>query len=114
MKIYLKLNIDTPEPENPSKESPVLPQTEEVLIADDNTKVGNSTKVILFNDEWHTFEEVVNQLIKAIKCSESRAEELTWEVHTKGKACVYDGDLDDCLRISDILEEIGLHTQIEY
>ncbi len=73
-----------------------------------------SAKVILFNDEWHTFDEVINQLIKAINCSKSRAEELTWEVHNKGKSCVYEGDLSDCLRVSSVLEEIALHTQIEY
>lgn len=73
-----------------------------------------SAKVILFNDEWHTFDEVINQLIKAINCSKSRAEELTWEVHNKGKSCVYEGDLSDCLRVSSVLEEIALHTHIEY
>jgi ATP-dependent Clp protease adaptor protein ClpS len=73
-----------------------------------------ASKVILFNDEWHSFDDVINQLIKAIKCSIERAEELTFEVHTKGKACVYDGELETCLKVSSVLEEIALHTQIEY
>ncbi|MCS7176783.1 MAG: ATP-dependent Clp protease adaptor ClpS [Candidatus Kapabacteria bacterium] len=70
-------------------------------------------KVILFNDDWHTFEEVILQLIKATGCSRQRAEALTWEVHTRGKAAVYEGELPQCLRVSSVLEEIGLHTQIE-
>lgn len=76
--------------------------------------VGNACKVILFNDEWHTFDEVIDQLVKAVKCSHDKAEEYAWEVHNKGKACVYDGDLQECLKVSGILEEIALHTQIEY
>jgi len=71
-------------------------------------------KVILFNDDWHTFEEVIEQIIKAVKCTFEEAEEKTWEVHSKGKSCVFEGDMPECLKVSSILEEIGLHTQIEY
>ncbi len=70
-------------------------------------------KVILFNDEIHTFDEVIAQLIKATGCSTARAEALAWEVHTNGKAVCFEGSLGECLRVSGILEEIGLHTQIE-
>lgn len=80
----------------------------------DSTDVTTSARVILYNDEWHTFDEVINQIIKAVGCTRERAESLTFEVHTKGKACVYDGQLQECLRVSSILEEIALHTQIEY
>ena len=72
-----------------------------------------ASKVILFNDNEHSFSEVIKQLIKAINCSYDRAEEYACEVNDKGKACVFDGDLVDCLRVSEILEEIALHTQIE-
>lgn len=77
-------------------------------------EVGHSAKVILFNDEWHTFDEVINQIIKATNCSIERAENLTLEVHERGKAVVYEGDMPDCLRVSSVLEEIELHTQIEF
>ena len=54
------------------------------------------------------------QLIKAINCSTDEAESIAWEVHTKGKSMVYEGEMADCLRVSAILEEIALNTQIEY
>lgn len=82
------------------------------VIDDQDVTLGS--KVILFNDEWHTFEEVTAQIIKAIKCNQSEAEALTWEVHSKGKACVFSGEMHECLRVSSVLEEIQLHTQIEY
>ena len=87
-----------------------LGDTETQTIDDTTT----AAKVILYNDEIHTFEDVIKQIIKATSCSLEHAESLTWEVHNKGKSCVYDGDLPDCLRVSSILEEIALHTQIEY
>ena len=78
------------------------------------TGVANAAKVILFNDEWHTFDEVINQIIKATRCGIDKAELLTWEVHNKGKSCVYDGDMPECLKVSNILEEISLNTKIEF
>ena len=89
-------------------------QTPEIQIDDtDVTDLDKPAKVILFNDEIHTFEEVIAQLIKALNCSSEQAEAYAWEVHTKGKACVFTGEMPKCLKISNILEEIGLHTQIE-
>lgn len=70
-------------------------------------------KVILFNDEVHTFDEVIGQLIKALRCDSVKAESLAWEVHTTGKALVFSGDMAECLKVNGILEEIALHTQIE-
>jgi ATP-dependent Clp protease adapter protein ClpS len=70
-------------------------------------------KVILFNDEIHTFDEVIGQLIKALGCDSQKAEAMAWEVHLKGKAIVFDGTMNECLRVSAVLEEIALHTQIE-
>ncbi len=70
-------------------------------------------KVILFNDEEHTFDEVIGQLIKALRCDSVKAESLAWEVHTNGKAMVFSGDMAECLKVNGILEEIALHTQIE-
>lgn len=69
--------------------------------------------VILFNDDYHTFDEVIWQLIKATGCDSAKAESLTWEVHTKGKAAVFEGPMDECLKVSHVLEEIALTTHIE-
>jgi len=99
---------EPPKPDNPKRE--YQEETETI----ESVPTGLSTKVILFNDEIHTFEEVAQQIIKAIKCTEDKAENLTWEVHSEGKAKIYDGEMGECLRISGILEEIGLVTQIEY
>jgi ATP-dependent Clp protease adaptor protein ClpS len=69
--------------------------------------------LILYNDEEHTFDEVINQLIKALGCSVSHAEELTWKVHNDGKALVYEGTFEECLKINNVLQEIELITEIK-
>ena len=79
---------------------------EEILIQE-------PSKVILFNDDIHTFDEVIGQLIKAVRCTEQKAEAFAWEVHTNGSAIVYSGEMARCVEVSSILEEIMLMTQIE-
>lgn len=88
-------------------------QEKEETLTVDSTGVTFPARVILFNDDIHTFEEVALQLVKAIHCTYDKGLDIAWEVHTKGKACVYEGDISECLRVSAILEEIALHTQIE-
>lgn len=80
---------------------------------DTDELVEQPAKVILFNDEIHSFEEVIGQIIKATGCDQAKAEGLTWEVHTQGKAMVFEGPMDECLKVSHVLEEIALMTQIE-
>lgn len=80
---------------------------------EDEVLTQDPARVILFNDEIHTFDEVIAQLIKAIHCTGGKAESLAMEVHTKGKAMVFVGELPRCMEVSGILEEIKLMTQIE-
>ncbi len=76
------------------------------------TTIDLPLKVMLFNDNFHTFDEVIDQICKATGTTHERAEAHAWEVHTKGKSVVFDGDMGECLRVSSVLEEIALHTQI--
>lgn len=78
-----------------------------------NDDLLDAYRVVLFNDDEHTFDEVIIQLIKAIRCSRAKAERHTWEVHTRGKSVVFSGGIGDCIRVSSILEEIGLKTEIQ-
>ena len=48
---------------------PAPPETEELEKEDDGGDTDDPWFVILFNDEVHTFEEVIGQLVKATGCS---------------------------------------------
>ncbi len=93
----------------------VLPfEDEEVLIDDDiGTRIGEPWKVILYNDDIHTFDEVILQLQKATRCSAQRAEQIAFEAHTKGKAVAFSGEFDECFRVAGVLREIQLIVEIE-
>lgn len=80
---------------------------------DTDVAIGMPTRVLLFNDEDHTFEEVINQIVLATHCSYPTAEQLTYEVHYSGKAQVFQGSMSESLRVSSVLESIELNTTIE-
>jgi ATP-dependent Clp protease adapter protein ClpS len=63
---------------------------------------------ILHNCDCHTFEQVVQQLMKAIACSEARGWELAWQVHNTGKAVVKIAEEAECVRVGNVLASIGL------
>ena len=82
------------------------------VIEEEDSEIGIASKVILYNDDWHTFDEVITQLIKAVNCTFEQARGFAFEVHVKGKSIVFNGPLDQCLKVSSILEEIALNTQV--
>jgi ATP-dependent Clp protease adaptor protein ClpS len=70
------------------------------------------TRVILYNDNIHTFDEVIDQVRKAIGCGQRQASSVAWAVHVHGKALIFEGEMLACLNVSSVLEEIELLTQV--
>jgi len=93
--------------EIPSKEIPGIE-----IVVEEDVSIGLKSKVILYNDDLHTFDEVILQIIKAIKCSNTEARNKAFETHVKGKSVIFNGEFKECLSVSSVLEEIALHTQI--
>ena len=69
-------------------------------------------KVILFNCECHTFDQVESILLKAVRCSLSQARAFSFEVHSKGSAVVYQGALERCEAVADVIGSIGLLVKV--
>lgn len=97
----------------------VLSGTESEEITETKTEeeveesVTTPWRLILYDDDIHTFDEVISQLMKATGCSLSEAEDKTWKVHNEGKALVHEGEFEECLRIDGVLKEIQLVTEIK-
>lgn len=87
-------------------------QTQIDILEEEEISTALLSRVLLYNDDWHTFDEVIVQLIKAVRCTYDKAREFAFEVHVKGKCIVYNGEMKDCLKVSSVLEEIALSTQI--
>jgi ATP-dependent Clp protease adaptor protein ClpS len=89
------------------------PETQTIQQEETEERVDTPWRVILFNDEIHTFDEVILQVMKATGCGEEQAARHAWTVHTRGKDCVFEGPFDECFRVQGVLREIQLVTQIE-
>ena len=76
-------------------------------------KIKRPWKVILYNDDIHSFDEVILQVQKATGCSEQQAMRVTVEAHFKGKAVAYTGEFVDCNKVVGILREVGLLVEIQ-
>ena len=90
-----------------------MPETEILVEETSETRIGLPWRVILFDDDIHTFEEVILQLMKAVGCTPEEGYQHAMTVHTKGKDCVFKGDFEDCFHVQGVLREIQLVTQIE-
>jgi len=93
---------------------PTPAEEEDVSVEDDiGSRLDEPWKVILFNDDIHTFDEVIVQLQKATGCSLQRAENIAFEAHTRGKAVAYNGNFQECFKVASVLREIQLLVEIE-
>lgn len=81
--------------------------------ASTGTRPGHMARVILFNDDVHTFDDVASQLVKAVRCTYQRGLALANVVHNAGSAMVYEGHLERCEAVAMVLGEIALKTAIE-
>ena len=96
---------------------PMRPQTTEPApkvapVVEVEEAVATPWSLILYDDDIHTFDEVIHQLVKALRCDFPTAEEITMKVHNEGKALVFEGSFDECFRINSVLTEIQLVTEI--
>ncbi|MFH2204884.1 MAG: ATP-dependent Clp protease adaptor ClpS [Elusimicrobiota bacterium] len=87
-------------------------QTIEKNETSDGTGTGTGWRVVLFNCDCHSFDEVERQLLKAVRCSLAQARNWSNEVHNKGSAVVYKGPRERCEAVAGVLEDIRLKVKV--
>lgn len=80
----------------------------EVILKEEATKA-----LILYNDDFNTFEHVINCLIKYCAHTEIQAEQCAYLVHYTGKCVVKNGSFKKLKPIHEALLEKGLTAKIE-
>ena len=84
-------------------------------LIDEIERIGQSIdcSVIIYNDEFHQFDEVVALVKTATDMSFEEAYEITLEAHINGHAVCYAGDVEECEIVADTLREGGLLVEVE-
>jgi len=86
---------------------------EEVLIAtEDVSGTGELKDLIVYNDDFNTFEHVINTLIKVCKHDVQQAEQCTYLIHYKGKCAVKKGEFDELRPMRQGISAAGIKAAI--
>ena len=83
------------------------------LFDESTTNLTGDYIVIVFNNDYNTYEQVTDILMKATGCSRDEAEMETWEVDHLGRSIVHHGDRAECERAAAIIQTIGIKVAVE-
>lgn len=89
-------------------------EVEETDVLDEVVDViGNHAHLLVYNDDFNTFDWVIRCLIEILNHTPEQAEQLSLIVHFKGKATVKSGPKSVLKPFKDALVDRGLSAVIE-
>jgi len=88
-------------------------EQDEVLVVED-TSQGEFTQILVLNDDYNTFEWVIECFMDILQHSNEQAEQSAWIIHTKGKCSVKVGPFEVLKPLKDALVDRGLNAIIEH
>ena len=85
-------------------------KVEELVLTD--TESLEAHHLVLYNDDFNTFDHVIFTLIKVCEHSAEQAEQCSLIVHYKGKCTVKSGEIEDLKPRCQALLDAGLSAKI--
>ncbi|MBR4803555.1 MAG: ATP-dependent Clp protease adaptor ClpS [Bacteroidales bacterium] len=86
---------------------------EEELLQSADTLLDDNCKLVLYNDDYHTFDYVIDSLVDICKQTYEQAEQCTILVHYKGKCVVKTGTHDALMPMHQALLGKSLTSEIQ-
>ncbi|MBS1489951.1 MAG: ATP-dependent Clp protease adaptor ClpS [Bacteroidetes bacterium] len=68
--------------------------------------------LVVFNDDFNTFQHVIETLIRVCKHTSEQAEQCTWLIHFKGKCTVRTGSYEELNPLREAICEAGIDAKI--
>ena len=91
-----------------------LSKEQEDVMIEELTTDGEQTQLIVLNDDYNTFDWVMECFMEVLNHTNEQSEQLAWIVHTKGRASVKLGTLEELKPYKDALTDRGLNAIIEH
>jgi ATP-dependent Clp protease adaptor protein ClpS len=90
-------------------------EVQEETITKEDKLVGlkEQHRLILWNDDFNTFDHVIFCMMKYLDYSEQQAEKIAWKVHNEGKCAVLEGSFTEVEVYRKILQQEGLTVSVE-
>ncbi|MCB0568407.1 MAG: ATP-dependent Clp protease adaptor ClpS [Phaeodactylibacter sp.] len=88
---------------------------EDILLEEDlsDSDIGEQAQLVVYNDDFNTFEWVIQCFIEVLNHTSEQAEQLSLIIHFKGKATVKTAPMDVLKPKKDALVDRGLSAVIE-
>ena len=87
-------------------------EKEDVLV-DDVISTGERSHLVVYNDDYNTFDWVIQCFMEVCNHTQEQSEQLSILVHFKGKATVKTGTFTELKPMKDGLIDRGLSAVIE-
>ncbi|MCU0418883.1 MAG: ATP-dependent Clp protease adaptor ClpS [Cyclobacteriaceae bacterium] len=68
--------------------------------------------LVVYNDDFNTFDHVIATLIRVCKHTPEQAEQCTWLIHYKGKCTVKTGSWDELKPMQEGICQAGIDAKI--
>jgi len=78
----------------------------------ETTKQVNTNDLIIYNDDFNSFDHVISSLVKVCNHESIQAEQCTFIIHHNGKCAVKKGELKTLRPMRDALCERGIDAKI--
>ncbi len=87
-------------------------QEQELIDVLEVIDVTDVKDLIVFNDDFNTFDHVIQTLIRVCKHTTEQAEQCTWLIHYKGKCAVKTGSMEELKPMREAICEAGIDARI--
>ncbi len=84
-----------------------------IFLSDQKNQLTNIRELVLFNDDFNTFDFVIETLIEVCGIDPLQAEQITLVVHYKGKCGVMSGPLEELKPVYNEMINRKLTVSIE-
>lgn len=88
-------------------------EEEEDVLVEEEISSGSISKIIVYNDDFNTFDWVITCFMEVCGHTHEQSEQLSLLIHFKGKADVKTGPFEVLKPMKDALVERGLSAVIE-
>lgn len=87
-------------------------EIEEEISVDENVNEEKVRDLMVYNDDFNTFDHVIETLIKVCKHDTHQAEQCTYLIHYKGKCSVKKGTYEELKPMREAISEAGIKAAI--
>ncbi len=87
--------------------------TETEVLEEVATETEEGHRLIVFNDEVNTFDDVINALVDICEHSTPQAEQCTLIIHYKGKCSVKEGSWNDLVPMRNAICDRGILAEVD-